>query len=47
MQEETEYVIIGRIFEKLTLTVKSGHLEICTVLHLYFFNTLYIQFVSI
>lgn len=29
MQEEMEYVIIGRIFEKLTLTVESGHLEIC------------------
>lgn len=29
MQEEMEYVIIGRIFEKLTLTVENGHLEIC------------------
>lgn len=47
MQEEIEYVIIGKIYEKLTLSVESGHLEICIVLHLYFFNTLYIQFVSI
>lgn len=28
MQEEIEY-IIGKIYEKLMLSVESGHLEIC------------------